>query len=80
VILTEKFLLPPNINDAQRQAIVHQRMRKCRGISGRVIAVARGEAGWMPQTGNTGETVYFGVIERRFSPSPPHQNQRRKSW
>jgi hypothetical protein len=23
VILTEKFLLPPNIDDAQRQAIVH---------------------------------------------------------
>ena len=80
MILIDKFLLPPNIDDAQRQAIVHQRMRKCRGISGRVIAVARGEAGWMPQTGNTGETVYFGVIERRFSPSPPHQNQRRKSW
>jgi hypothetical protein len=80
VILTEKFLLPPNIDDAQRQAIVHQRMRKCRGISGRVIAVFPGEDGWVRQRGNTDEAVYFGVIERRFSPSLPRQNQRRKSW
>jgi hypothetical protein len=59
VILTEKFLLPPNIDDAQRQAIVRQRMRKCRaGISGRVVAVARGEAGWMPQTGNKDGVIY----------------------
>ena len=80
MILVDKFLLPADADDAQRQAIVHQRMRKCRGISGRVIAVARGDAGWMPQTGNKDGVIYFGVIERRFSPSPPRQNQRRKSW
>jgi hypothetical protein len=34
----------------------------------------------MPQTGNKDDVIYFGVIERRFSPSPPRQNQRRKSW
>jgi len=69
MILTEKFLLPPNIDDAQRQAIVHQRMRKCRGINGRVIAVFPGEDGLVRQLGNTDETTYFGVIEHRFSPS-----------
>jgi hypothetical protein len=31
MILTEKFLLPPDIDDAQRQAIVRQRVRKRRG-------------------------------------------------
>jgi hypothetical protein len=39
MILVDKFLLPADADDAQRQAIVHQRMRKCRGVSGRVIAV-----------------------------------------
>ena len=74
VILTEKFLLPPNIDDAQRQATVRQRMHKRRGgISGRVIAVARGETGWVEQSGNTDGTVYFGVIERHFDPSPRHR-------
>jgi hypothetical protein len=48
-------------------------MRKCRGISGRVIAVARGEAGWMPQTGNKDGVIHFGVIERHFSPSQRHR-------
>jgi hypothetical protein len=78
MILVDKFLLPADADDAQRQAIVHQRMRKCRGVSGRVIAVLPGEDGWVRQLGNTGEAVYFGVIERRFSPSLPRQN--RKSW
>jgi hypothetical protein len=80
MILVDKFLLPADADDAQRQTIVHQRMRKCRGISGRVVAVARGEAGWMPQTGSEDGVIYFGVIERQCSPSPPRQNQRRKSW
>jgi hypothetical protein len=31
MILTEKFLLPPDIDDAQRQAIVRPRVRKRRG-------------------------------------------------
>jgi hypothetical protein len=28
MILTEKFLLPPDIDDAQRQAIVRQRVQR----------------------------------------------------
>jgi len=79
MILTEKFLLPPNIDDAQRRAIVRKRMRRRRGGSGRVIAVFPGEDGWVPQAGNGVGTVYFGVIERQCSPSLPRQNQRRTS-
>lgn len=76
MILTERFLLPPNIDDTQRQAIVHKRVRKRRGINGRargrIIAVLPGEDGWVRQVGNANGTVYFGVIERQFSPpSPP---------
>jgi hypothetical protein len=49
-------------------------MRKRRGgINSRVIAVARGETGWVEQSGNTDGTVYFGVIERQCSPSLPRQ-------
>ena len=70
MILVDKFLLPVGADDAQRQAIVRQRMRKCRaGISGRVVAVARGETGWVEQSGNKDGVIYFGVIERHFSPS-----------
>ena len=80
MILTEKFLLPPNIDDAQRQAIVHKRVRRRRsGISGRVVAVLPGEDGWIRQLGNKDGVIYFGVIERQCSPSLPRQNQRRKS-
>jgi len=49
MILTERFLLPPNIDDAQRQAIVHKRVHPRRGVNGRVIAVLPGEAGWIQQ-------------------------------
>ena len=80
MILTERFLLPPNIDDAQRHAIVRKRMRRRRGGSnGRVIAVFPGEDGWVPQAGNANGAVYFGVIERQFSPPSPHVNSRRKS-
>jgi len=79
MILSEKFLLPANIDDAQRQAIVRKRMRRRRGGSGRVIAVFPGEDGWVPQAGNGVGTVYFGVIERQCCPSLPRQNQRRTS-
>jgi len=79
LILIEKFLLPPNIDDAQRQAIVHKRVRNRRGISGRVIAIFPGEDGWVRQLGNGVGTVYFGVIERQCCPSLPRQNQRRTS-
>ena len=80
MILSEKFLLPANIDDAQRHAIVRKRMRRRRGGSnGRVIAVFPGEDGWVPQAGNGVGTVYFGVIERQCSPSLPRQNQRRTS-
>src|SRR6516164_3016381 len=61
MILTERFLLPPNIDDAQRQAIVRKRMHRHRGGSGRVIAVLPGEDGWVLQAGNGVGTVYFGV-------------------
>src|SRR5262249_54864350 len=47
--LTERFLLPPNIDEAQRQAIVHKRLRRCHSVSGRVIAVFPGER-WMGAT------------------------------
>ena len=81
MILTERFLLPPNIDDAQRDAIVRKRMRRRRGGSnGRVVAVFPGEDGWVLQAGNANGAVYFGVIERRFDPPSPHVNSRRKGW
>jgi hypothetical protein len=81
MILTERFLLPPGIDDAQRRAIVHKRLRRRHGVSGRIIAIVRGEAGWIQQAGNADGTVYFGVIERRFDPpSLPQRNHWRKSW
>jgi hypothetical protein len=80
MILTERFLLPPNIDDAQRQAIVRKRMHRRRGGSGRVVAVFPGEDGWVLQAGNANGAVYFGVIERRFDPPSPHVNSRRKGW
>ena len=83
MILTERFLLPPNIDDAQRDAIVRKRMRRRRGGSnGRVVAVFPGEDGWVLQAGNANDAVYFGVIERRFDPAPssPRANSRWKTW
>ena len=81
MILTERFLLPPDIDDAQRHAIVRKRMRRRRGGSnGRVIAVFPGEDGWVPQAGNANGAVYFGVIERRFDPSSPRVSSRWKTW
>ena len=80
MILTERFLLPPNIDDAQRQAIVRKRMHRRRGGSGRVVAVFPGEDGWVLQAGNANDAVYFGVIERRFDPSSPGVSSRRKTW
>jgi len=81
MILTEKFLLPPNLDDAERQAIVDKRVRKCHGVNGHVVAVLPGESGWVQQLGNKDGAVYFGVVERRFnSPSLPQRNHRRKSW
>jgi len=81
MILTERFLLPAGIDDAQRQAIVHKRLRRRHGISGRIIAILPGEDGWVRQIGNANDTVYFGVIERQFDPpSLPQRNRWRKSW
>lgn len=80
MILTEKFLLPPNIDDAQRRAIVSQRVRKRRASGGHIIAAFPGEDGWVRQLGNADGVVYFGVIERQCGPSLPRLNQRRKSW
>lgn len=59
---------------------MHKRVRRRHAISSRIIAIARGEAGWIQQAGNQDETIYFGVIERQFSPPSPHVNSRRKSW
>jgi hypothetical protein len=80
MVLVDKFLLPPNIDDAQRSSIVSAWVRKRRGISGRVIAIAPGEDGWVRQLGNKDGIVYYGVVERQCSPSLPRQNQRQKSW
>jgi len=80
MILTERFLLPPDIDDAQRWEIVRKRTRRRRGVNSRIIAILPGEDGWVRQVGNTDGVVYFGVIERRFDPSSPHVNSRRKSW
>ena len=79
MILIEKFLLPPNLDDAQRQAIVSKRVHKRRASGGYIIAVFPGEDGWVRQLGNANGVVYFGVIERQCSPSLPRLNQRRKS-
>ena len=76
MILTEKFLLPAGIDDAERRALVHKRVRKRHGV-GRIIAVLPGEDGWVRQLGNADGVVYFGVIERQFNP-PLHVNSRRK--
>lgn len=81
MILTEKFLLPPNLDAAQRQAIVSKRVRKCRGTSGHIIAVFPGEDSWVRQLGNADGTIYFGIIERRYNPPPlAQQNHRRTGW
>ena len=70
MILIEKFLLPPKLDDAQRQAIVSTRVHKRRASGGHIIAVFPGEDGWVRQLGNANGVVYFGVIERQCSPSP----------
>jgi hypothetical protein len=80
MILTEKFLLPAGADDAQRQAIVHARVRKRRGINSRIIAVFPGEDGWVRQLGNTNGVVYFGIVERQCSPSLPRPGRRRDGW
>jgi hypothetical protein len=81
MILTEKFLLPPNIDDAQRRAIVAKRMRRHRGASSHIIAIFPGEDGWVRQLGNEDGVVYFGIVERQYnSPSLPQQNHRRRGW
>jgi hypothetical protein len=79
MILTERFLLPAGVDDAERQTLVHKRVRKRHGV-GRVIAVFPGEDGWVRQLGNTDGVVYFGVIERQFNPPSLHVNSRRKFW
>jgi hypothetical protein len=78
MILTEKFLLPAGIDDAERWALVHKGARKCHG-TGRIIAVLPGEDGWVRQVGNADGAVYFGVIERQFNPPSLH-GSRRKRW
>jgi hypothetical protein len=84
MILTERFLLPPNIDDAQRRAIVDKRVRKRRGINGRasghIIAVFPGEDGWVRQLGNENGAIYFDVIKRQVDPRIPQSNSRRKCW
>jgi hypothetical protein len=80
MILTEKFLLPADADDTQRQAIVRQRARKLRGVSGRVIAIFPGEDGWVRQLGNKNGTIFFGVVERRCSSSLPRGARRRECW
>jgi hypothetical protein len=39
MILIDKFLLPPNIDDAQRASIVSKWARKRRGMNSRIIAI-----------------------------------------
>jgi len=81
MILTERFLLPPNIDDAQRRTIVRKRTRRRRGsVNSRIIAILPGEDGWVQQVGNADGVIYFGVIERRFDPPSSHVSSRRKGW
>lgn len=80
MILIDRFLLPPNLSDAQRQAIVSKWARKRRGMNSRIVAVLPGEDGWIHQLGNKDGTVYFGVVERRLSPPSLQQSRQRKSW
>ena len=80
MILVEQYLLPPGRTEEKRLAIVRERVRKRRGVSGRVIAVFPGEDGWVRQLGNKDGIVYFGVVERQCSPSLPRPSHRRASW
>ena len=49
MILVERYLLPPGRTEEERLAIVRERVRKRRGVSGRVIAVFPGEDDWVRQ-------------------------------
>jgi len=80
MILVERYLLPPGRTEEERLAIVRERVRKRRGVSGRVIAVFPGEDGWVRRLGNKDGVVYFGVIERHCSPSLPRRVRRREFW
>jgi len=80
MILVERYLLPPGRTEEERLAIVRERVRKRRGVSGRVIAVFPGEDGWVRRLGNKDGVAYFGVIERHCSPSLPRRVRRREFW
>ena len=80
MIFTERFLLPCGRAEEERLAIVRERVRKRRGVSGRVIAVFPGEDDWVRQLGNKDGVVYFGVIEHQCSPSLPRRVRRREFW
>jgi hypothetical protein len=68
MILAEKFLLPADIDDAERQAIVHRRARQLRGISSRIIAVFPGEDGWVATKRPDSERIKpFADIIRVFA-------------
>ena len=80
MILIEKKLLPPALDEAQRIAAMREWMRQRRGENGHIVAVVRGQEGWVRQLGNENGVIHFAVIERRCRPSLPRKNQRRKSW
>ena len=80
VILIEKKLLPPSLDEAQRTAAMRAWMHQRRGGNGHVVAVVRGQEGWVRQLGNDDGVVHYAVIERRCRPALPQRTHRRMSW
>ena len=79
MIVIERKLLPPALDAAQRTMAMQEWMRRRRGENGRVVAVVRGQDGWVEQRGNADGVIHFAVIERRCHPVLP-QRPRRMSW
>src|SRR5262249_58869471 len=77
VILIEKKLLPPSLDEAQRIAAMRAQMHQRRGENGHVVAVVRGQEGWVQQLGNEDGLVHYAVIERRCRPALPQRTHRR---
>src|SRR5262249_60842697 len=80
VILIEKKLLPPSLDETQRIAAMRAWMHQRRGENGHVVAVVRGQEGWVRQLGNDDGVVHYAVIERRCRPALPQRTHRRMSW
>jgi hypothetical protein len=78
MIFTERFLLPADADETQREELLRQRVRERRAISGRIAVIHPGQDGWIRQRGNGGRAVFFAVIERRCAPALPQA--RRPSW